>query len=56
LHKETVTVLRAADIKDHFAKNGGEVLTSTPEAFGAFLKAETSKMAKVVKAAEIEPE
>ena len=56
LHKETVAVLRAADIKDHLAKNGGEVTASSPEAFGAFLKAETVKMAKVVKAAGIEPE
>jgi len=56
LHKEAVAVLHAADMKDHFAKNGGDVVASSPEAFAAFLKAETAKMAKAVRAAGVQPE
>jgi tripartite-type tricarboxylate transporter receptor subunit TctC len=56
LHKELVLVLRASDIRDHLARNGGDVVASSPEEFAAFLKAETLKMAKVVKAAGIQPE
>ena len=56
LHKDAVAVLRAADIRDHLAKNGGEVVASSPEEFGTFLRAETAKMAKAVKAAGIQPE
>lgn len=56
LHKEAVAILRTADIKDHLARNGGEVVASSPEAFAAFLKAETATMAKAVRAAGIQPE
>jgi tripartite-type tricarboxylate transporter receptor subunit TctC len=56
LHNEAVAVLRAADIRDHLVKNGGEVAASSPEEFAAFLKAETIKMARLVKAAGIQPE
>ena len=56
LHKETGAVLHAADIRDHLAKNGGDVVASSPDEFVAFLKAETIKMAKLVKAAGIQPE
>jgi len=56
LHKEAVGVLRATDVKDHLARNGGDVVASSPEEFTAFLKVETAKMANVVKAAGIQPE
>ena len=56
LHGETVAVLRRADVKDHLARNGGEVVGSSPDQFAVFLKSETAKMAKVVKAAGIQPE
>ncbi len=55
LHNEAVAVLRAADIRDHLAKNGGEAVASSPEEFAAFLKAGTIKMAKLVMAAGIQP-
>ena len=56
LHKEVVSILRAPDTTARLASDGAEVVASSPEEFAAFLKAETVKMAKVVKAAGIQPE
>jgi tripartite-type tricarboxylate transporter receptor subunit TctC len=56
LHTETGRVLRAPDFKQHLAKLGGEVVASSPEAFRAFLEVETVKIAKLVRAAGIQPE
>jgi tripartite-type tricarboxylate transporter receptor subunit TctC len=56
LHKDTIAVLRTADMKEHLGKNGGEIVGSSPVGFGAFLKAETAKMANSVKAAGIQAE
>ena len=39
-----------------FAQRGMDPLPSTPEEFGALIKSEIVKWAKVVKAAGIEPE
>jgi len=54
LHREALVALRAPDIRRHLARNGGEVVGSSPKEFAAFLKAETVKMAKVAKVAGIE--
>jgi tripartite-type tricarboxylate transporter receptor subunit TctC len=48
--------LHAADVKDRFTASGMEAIGGTPEDFGAFLKAETAKWAKVIKAANIKVE
>lgn len=56
LHKEVVSTLRVPDNRARLASDGVEVVASSPEEFAAFLKAETVKMAKVVKAAGIQPE
>jgi tripartite-type tricarboxylate transporter receptor subunit TctC len=56
LHEDAVAVVRAADMKDHIAKSGGEVVASSPEEFGTFLRADTVRMTKAVKAAGIQPE
>ena len=56
LHKEVVVVLQAPETREHLVRNDGNVVASSPEEFAVFLKAETVKMAKVVKAAGIEPE
>lgn len=56
LHKEVVSILRAPDTSARLASDGAEVVASSPEEFAAYLKAETVKMAKVVKAAGIQPE
>ena len=56
LHKEVVSVLRAPDNGVRLASDGAEVVASSPGEFAAFLMAETVKIAKVVKAAGIQPE
>ena len=56
LHKETVAALRTPEITARLAADGGEVVASTPEAFADYLRAETIKWQKVVKAAGIKPE
>ena len=56
LHKDIVAIITAPEVKDRFAKDGGYVVASTSEEFGAFMRAETVKWAKVVKAAGIKPE
>ena len=56
LHKESVAVLRSSDVAARLASDGAEVVAGSPEEFGAFLRAETQKWARVVKAAGIKPE
>ncbi len=56
LHKEIVAILRAPDIRERFARDGAEVVASSPEEFDAYMRAEAIKWAKVVKRAGIKPE
>jgi tripartite-type tricarboxylate transporter receptor subunit TctC len=56
LHKVAVAILRAPDIVERLARDGGEVVASTPEQFGAYLRAETEKWAKVAKDTGLQPE
>lgn len=51
LNKEFTAVLNAPDVKQILFKQGLDVATGTPEAFGAYIKTETAKWAKVIKAA-----
>jgi tripartite-type tricarboxylate transporter receptor subunit TctC len=56
LHRETVAILRVPDIQARFAKDGAEVVATSPEAFDAYIRAEAVKWGKVVKSAGIKPE
>ncbi|HEV7393290.1 MAG TPA: tripartite tricarboxylate transporter substrate binding protein [Burkholderiales bacterium] len=56
LQKESVAALRSPEVVSRLASDGAEVVASSSEEFGAFLRAETQKWAKVVKAAGIKPE
>lgn len=56
LHQEVATILRSADVRARLAGDGAEPVASPPEAFAAFIKAETLKWAAVAKAAGIIPE
>ena len=56
LHKEVTEILRSPEAKERLATIAAEVVASSPEAFSAFIKAETVKWAKVAKVAGIEPE
>jgi tripartite-type tricarboxylate transporter receptor subunit TctC len=51
LHAEAKRGLNSPEVKDKLEKAGNEVVTSTPEEFGAFLRVEIAKWAKVVKEA-----
>jgi tripartite-type tricarboxylate transporter receptor subunit TctC len=53
LHADTVKLLADADVKQKFADLGVVAVSSTPEQFGAFIKAETEKYAKLIKEANI---
>lgn len=57
LHRELLKVLQENRTKERFVDDGGEVAWSrTPDDFGAMVRAELVKWAKVVKAAGIKPE
>ena len=53
LNTETSRALADPEAKQKLAQNGAETLTSTPEEFTAFLRAEISKWSKVIKEAGI---
>ena len=50
LNRETVKALEAAEVRERYAGMGVEPAPSTPERAGAYLRSETEKYAKVVKA------
>jgi tripartite-type tricarboxylate transporter receptor subunit TctC len=53
LHAEVVKALQQPDVKERLAHDGAEGVGSSPEEFARYLKSETDKWAKVVKAAGI---
>ena len=56
LHKETVAILRTADVAERLVHEGAEVVASSPQKFERYIAAEAVKWAKVVKSAGIESE
>jgi tripartite-type tricarboxylate transporter receptor subunit TctC len=56
LHAETVKALGTSDVKERFATLGAEILASTPEQFGAFMRAEAKKWGGVIKSIGIKAE
>ena len=53
LHAETVKVLALADVKERLGAVGAEAVGNTPDQFGAFIRSETAKYARIVKEANI---
>ena len=53
LHASIVKALRQPDVAKRLAAEGAEVIGSTPEEFGAHIKAEVARVGKVVRAAGI---
>jgi tripartite-type tricarboxylate transporter receptor subunit TctC len=53
LNLELARALAAPDLRERFANAGIEPLTSTPEQFASFIKSETVRYARVIKAANI---
>ena len=56
LNKEIGRSLQPADVKERYNALGMEAIGGTPEEFGAFIRAESAKWAKVVKAAGVKAE
>jgi tripartite-type tricarboxylate transporter receptor subunit TctC len=54
LNQEIAKILRAPDVRSRMAEEGTEILTGTPEQFGAFMKADLEKWAKVIRDAGIQ--
>ncbi|HLF22547.1 MAG TPA: tripartite tricarboxylate transporter substrate-binding protein, partial [Burkholderiales bacterium] len=50
LHKEIVKALNSPDTKERLSGQGADLIGNTPEQFAAYIAAETTKWAKVVKA------
>ena len=50
LHREIVKVLNTPAIKEQLFRQGLDASPSTPQEFGAYIKSEIAKWAKVVKA------
>lgn len=53
LNAEVIRTLRVADVQQRFSAAGLEPLSITPEAFGAMIRSEIAKWAKVAKAAGV---
>lgn len=56
LHGEIVKLLAVPDIRDKLLSQGFEPVGGTPEEFGAYIKSEIAKWAKVIKTARIKAE
>ena len=56
LNKETVAILGMPETRERLSGDSAEIVGSSPEQTAAFVKSETVKWAKVVKAAGITAE
>jgi tripartite-type tricarboxylate transporter receptor subunit TctC len=56
LHAETVQSLRQPDVVERLSGQGAEPVGNTPQEFGAFIRAEIDKWARLVKAANMKVE
>src|SRR5262249_21326572 len=56
LNREIVLVLGQTDVKDKLARDGAEVVGSSPQQFAAQIKSEMATMGKIIKDAAIHPE
>ena len=50
LHSAVVKIVNTPDVRDRMVKLGYELVAGTPEEFGAFIKSEMAKFAKVIEA------
>ena len=53
LNRDLVGLLKTNEVKEQLFVQGVDAMWSTPEEFGAYIKAETAKWAKVIKAASV---
>jgi len=55
-HADVVTIVKTPEFQQRIAAVAAESRASTPEEFGAFLRDESAKMAKIIKAADVKVE
>jgi tripartite-type tricarboxylate transporter receptor subunit TctC len=56
IQQEIARAVKLPDFAERFAALGADAVASTPDEFAAFTRAEHDKFAKLVKAANIQPE
>ena len=56
LNQEMVKLLKSPEVRDRLIADGTDPAPTTPEEFGAYIKSETEKWTKVIKAAGIKPQ
>lgn len=56
IYRDTIAVLNMPEVRSRMTSDGAIIIASTGEQFAAFIRSETVKWAKVVKAAGIVPE
>jgi tripartite-type tricarboxylate transporter receptor subunit TctC len=56
LYQELMSILQEPQVRARLTDEGGDIVGSTPEQFATYIRVETAKWAKVVKAANIRPE
>ncbi len=56
VHQETVRALKSPEVIRQLVGEGADIIGSTPEVFAAYIKSETEKWARVIKAAGIKPQ
>lgn len=54
LHREAARIVQAREVRELLAREGAEPVGNTPEAFAAMLRAETARMATVIRSAGIQ--
>jgi tripartite-type tricarboxylate transporter receptor subunit TctC len=53
-HADIVKVMKDPDLKERFGQLGVDAVSSSPEEFAAFMRAESAKYAKLIKDANIQ--
>ena len=56
LHDATVKALRTPDIAERMSQIGFDIVASTPEEFGKFMREELERWTRVVQRGGIQPE
>jgi tripartite-type tricarboxylate transporter receptor subunit TctC len=56
LNAEILKALKAPDVRDFMAREGGEPAGTSPEEMTAFFKREVDKFAKVIRAGNVQAE
>ncbi len=55
LHKDIVAVMSIPDLRDTLATRGVDATSSSPDEFAAYIRSETAKWGKVIRAANLKP-